>query len=255
MIEFNWLEGFVRKHFRLYLVLRWLAPSICKFIDLEDGFAILSKIRISNPNLVAVDVGCNDGTSLTIIRRYLPKTRIIAVDPIQKPKISDANCEYLQIALGKSKVTQDIFIPIVRGHRLTQYSSFEASSLISSVSHDTKIDASEISVSTRKVSVETLDDLGLQPLFIKIDVEGAELAVLEGSRDTIQKFKPIVLLEIQNEERYAAIEKFFKVFDYRNINTGLERLPSGNLREDESFNPKLRNYIWVPDNCEGTWLK
>jgi FkbM family methyltransferase len=45
-----------------------------------------------------------------------------------------------------------------------------------------------------------LDDysagLGRAPNFIKIDVEGAELAVLEGARRTLAAFKPILLVEI-----------------------------------------------------------
>ena len=38
------------------------------------------------------------------------------------------------------------------------------------------------------------------PNFIKIDVEGFEYNVIVGARDTIEKFKPSLMIEIQNDE-------------------------------------------------------
>jgi FkbM family methyltransferase len=57
------------------------------------------------------------------------------------------------------------------------------------------------------VTVETLDGLsaraGLTRLdFVKVDVEGAELLVLEGGRQTIESFRPALLIEI--EARHTA---------------------------------------------------
>lgn len=45
-----------------------------------------------------------------------------------------------------------------------------------------------------------LDQLNLQPNFIKIDVEGMELEVLTGGRETILKNHPYILLERSNSE-------------------------------------------------------
>lgn len=48
-----------------------------------------------------------------------------------------------------------------------------------------------------EVSVETLDSYGLRDVtFIKVDVEGSELEVLEGARDTISRDRPVLLLEL-----------------------------------------------------------
>ena len=50
------------------------------------------------------------------------------------------------------------------------------------------------------VRVETLDDevgrLGVSPGFVKIDVEGAELDVLEGAEETIRAVKPALFVEL-----------------------------------------------------------
>ena len=46
-----------------------------------------------------------------------------------------------------------------------------------------------------EVDVERLDDYSLNPDFIKIDVEGAELMVLLGAEDTIKRCQPGILVE------------------------------------------------------------
>ena len=46
------------------------------------------------------------------------------------------------------------------------------------------------------VEARAIDSLGLAPAVIKIDVEGAELEVLEGAKRTLEAVHPIVLLEI-----------------------------------------------------------
>jgi len=56
-----------------------------------------------------------------------------------------------------------------------------------------------------KVTIKRLDELQLDNIsLIKIDVEGYELEVFEGGRETIQRNKPFILIEIweKNKEKY-----------------------------------------------------
>ena len=48
---------------------------------------------------------------------------------------------------------------------------------------------------TRRVRVHRLDDLALAPLAIKIDVEGWEAQALRGMRETIERHRPLLLIE------------------------------------------------------------
>ena len=55
---------------------------------------------------------------------------------------------------------------------------------------------------------------------VKIDVEGAELLVLEGSIKFLNKFKPIILLEVHSEDRFGNVtiedvEKILKKCDFK----------------------------------------
>lgn len=45
------------------------------------------------------------------------------------------------------------------------------------------------------VEARTLDSFGLSPDFVKIDAEGFDLRVLVGAKDTLEKYRPVVLVE------------------------------------------------------------
>ena len=49
-----------------------------------------------------------------------------------------------------------------------------------------------------KIPMITIDSLNLKPNLIHLDVEGYEGKVLQGALDTIEKYKPIIALEVNN---------------------------------------------------------
>lgn len=66
-----------------------------------------------------------------------------------------------------------------------------------------------------KVPVTTLDSYEFKSVdFIKIDVEGYEVKVLEGSRKTIEESRPVMLIEVNRqalERAGASAERLFEV--------------------------------------------
>lgn len=74
-----------------------------------------------------------------------------------------------------------------------------------------------------RVVVKKLDQFHwLDPAFIKIDVEGAELQVLEGATQTILMHQPKILFECWRDERGQNIEDLFSylhnVLEYKTTN-------------------------------------
>ena len=57
-----------------------------------------------------------------------------------------------------------------------------------------------------EVEVITLDSLGLAPGFVKLDVEGCELAALIGGERTIRTHRPVVMLEENGLNRRYGVE-------------------------------------------------
>lgn len=69
-----------------------------------------------------------------------------------------------------------------------------------------------------EVELKKLDDYNLQNIgFIKIDVEGHELSVLEGAETTIKNNRPNLLVEIEERHKYDSInsvKNWLCKFDY-----------------------------------------
>ena len=83
------------------------------------------------------------------------------------------------------------------------------------------IDYKDNTVFIRKM---TLDDLNLPRTdFIKIDIEGMEMEALEGARETIKKYRPILLIEkIKTDSRQ--LEQWLKDNGYQLMTLGINIL-------------------------------
>jgi hypothetical protein len=65
------------------------------------------------------------------------------------------------------------------------------------------------------VAVSTIDSFGItQCDFMKIDVEGMELHVLQGAENTIEKFRPVIAVEADREETIESIFTWLIEHDY-----------------------------------------
>lgn len=63
------------------------------------------------------------------------------------------------------------------------------------------------------LTMDTLLDFSDAPTFIKIDVEGAEVIVLEGSEKVLQQVRPIIYIEVGSEAN-EKVTKIFQANDY-----------------------------------------
>jgi FkbM family methyltransferase len=135
----------------------------------------------------AIDVGANVGDVLQQITRIAPGGQHIAYEPVPHlaqelarrfPGVDVRNAALAEQA-GESTFTHVISEPAFSG--LIQ-----------------REDLPPAEVEEITVEVQRLDDVlpkGFKPALIKIDVEGAEVLVLKGARETLAKHKPTLLIE------------------------------------------------------------
>ena len=153
---------------------------------------------LSQRNLNSLDVGAYKGVYTYFISKYSKK--VYAFEPNPKSyeilkKTVNSNVKVLPYAL--SDKTSSNFLKIPKGKK--GYSN-QGGSI-----RNVKLDKN---YGKLKVQTKKIDDLKLKNVgFIKIDAEGVELKVLEGAKKLIKKYKPTLLIEI--EERYISepIEK------------------------------------------------
>lgn len=256
MREFRGAQHFVRKNLYVYLILRKFAPLLCNFFDLEDGFSFLSTIQ-SDPRATAIDVGSNDGTSISLISKHIKGVRIHCFDPVRAPitfRLSTAQVFFNRFGLSDKAEHSSIYVPVVKGAVLTQYSSIQKDSMVYQLRHDLGLKEEDVHLVAQEVEFRRMDDLALRPFFIKVDVEGSELNVLRGGRTTLVKYLPIVLVEIQNSEIYDEIASFFRGIGYSNY---IQNSSKSNLWRHISlnfeFDIRYNNYLWLPNQPSSTW--
>ena len=233
----------VRKNFTLYSLFRRLAPFFCKFFLLEDGFNSLGLLDEIPSGKVVIDVGSNDGTSINMIRQYFPSAIIWAFDPVVSISSDDNNITFCNYACGDLESTIELFIPTVGRHRLSQYSSTDQKKIEQQIRSDLQIGQREISFAKVVSNVVLIDSLELSTSFLKIDVEGFELNVLRGAKETIQRNRPIIVVEINDAESFESINKFLSGLDYKPIKVTGRRNPK--ISFIEKYSTSYNNYTFI----------
>ena len=239
----------MRSNFVMYRMVRRIAPFICRWVSLEEGFDFLRLISFP-PSAQVLDIGANDGTSIRMILRLAPGARIASFDPVRLPRFKHELVSFYDFALGEKSGEIEISTPIVRGVRLSQYSSTFKDLMVKQLKHDLLLDEEQISIDTKTAKLVKLDDLKLTPFFMKVDVEGAEHEVILGSVNTIKKNLPIILIELQNQIQYDRIQKLLKPLGYFSVDLALI---DNKIVSESGYTNEYNNYIWVPNELSPTW--
>jgi FkbM family methyltransferase len=137
---------------------------------------------------IYVDVGANRGQLLAHAVRIAPRARHVAFEPIPPLAIELAqrfpHVDCRELALGATV-------------QLEHFCYFTTLDGWSGLRRNPQVSDAQGRPTQLTVQVSTLDDeLGeLEPSVIKIDVEGAELAVLEGGHSLLARVRPLVIFE------------------------------------------------------------
>jgi FkbM family methyltransferase len=206
---------------------------------------------------VILDIGANVGTFLYQLQNKLSHQHIYAFEPNKKLftrlKRLFPSMKILSLALSDENTTAEFKVPIINGKMVASRGTLNTSY---------KEKGEERSY-TEKVTVTKLDDWAkqenLQKLdFIKIDVEGNEMKTLLGGKETIQKFLPTLMVEMEQRHHEKPIwEEISEVegwgYDVRYLNRThfkLEKLTEeilvSNANDEKNKTAYINNIIFIP---------
>jgi FkbM family methyltransferase len=172
---------------------------------------------------VFLDVGANAGLSALSFRIFDKRTPVISIEanPYHERDLAWfarwlQPFEYRLVAASDVRGDLTLHVPFFRSVPLTGEVSAEQQRDEDlawwTSKHLGTSDTSAVRSESVVVPAVPLDDLGLDPAVVKIDVEGHELAVLRGLDDTLRRCRPVLLIEVA--ANYDAIVAQLAPHDY-----------------------------------------
>jgi len=175
--------------------------------------------RILEPEMVFLDVGANQGEFTVFAAKRLVRGTVHAVEPMSGMR------RLLEMNVRANGFTNVRVHPVAlwRGEgRATLYT--RPGRFLDSCRHDglgTLFRSEHRPAAVEEVDVTTLDrwaeTVDLERLdVVKLDVEGAELGVVQGGLATLERFRPVILLEANRDTADAAgwqLEELFRLLE------------------------------------------
>jgi hypothetical protein len=103
----------------------------------------------------------------------------------------------MNVGLAAAPAEMTLFVPTYAGYRFDGLASLNREEAEGWLSEKTLVGfrREHLRIEERTISLAALDSFGVSPAFVKIDVQGAEAEVLAGSRETLGRHHPVLIVE------------------------------------------------------------
>jgi FkbM family methyltransferase len=163
----------------------------------------------------------------------------------------------MEIAASNAAGETVLRIPVTHGHEQTALSSIEATPLVKQMS-------SAGSIRQVPIKMARIDDLNFPSVgFMKIDVEGHEVEVIQGARETIARCRPRLLVETEERHRPGApaqVQAMLEELGYtgyflsgnafhpmREFSKDLHQALDLGLKRKQVDDVYINNFLFLPD--------
>ena len=162
---------------------------------------------ISKQQGLFIDVGAHTGLYTLTSLISNSSNRVISIEPLY------VNLSRLLTNLRLNNLQSKVSPHLLAVSNFDGTSKFKNIQENSYLSKGGKIDKDGILMQTIKLdSLKIPNDIKING--IKIDTEGEDFKILEGSRNLISTHKPKIIIEVRNENKNL-IQNFFKEYDYK----------------------------------------
>lgn len=165
----------------------------------EKELRLLS--TLVEPGRTTIDIGANKGVYSYALSKL--SRDVLAFEP--NPKMFQiltrgvpANVRTFEVALSNSEGTAELILPVQRSGRFSNQGA---------TLQTKKLDGDK-EFSVWPVEQKKLDSYDCRDVaFIKMDVEGFELEVLEGAAETLARERPVMLIEIDEHHAKRPVDE------------------------------------------------
>jgi FkbM family methyltransferase len=167
----------------------------------DPDFAAFAQLRGEG---IFLDVGASIGQSALSFRIFNRTAPILSLEPLPAHR---ADLRFVQRVIrgyrflisGAAAESGEatLYVPMLGSYALPAESALsrdDASRVLERLGAE-GADPARLRIEEVEVRLRRLDELDLRPYAIKIDVEGAELGVLEGASETIAACRPYLMIE------------------------------------------------------------
>lgn len=208
---------------------------------------------------VIFDIGANVGTFLYQFENKLNHKNIYAFEPNKKLNIRlrrlFPTMHISSVALSDENTTAQFKVPIIKGKMVASRGTLNTSykEKDEENSYTETVEVVKLDDWSRSKNIKKID-------FIKIDVEGNEMKTLFGGKDTIQKFKPTLMVEMEQRHHdqpiwneISEVENWGFEAHYLNRKTfTLEKLTEEillkNISDEKNKTDYINNIIFLSKN-------
>ena len=179
----------------------------------EPDFAVFRALA-ELPGLL-LDIGAHRGQSAISVLSCTRRLRVLSFEPNPDCRASlsllaarhPLRFRFRMVAAGSASAAATLWLPGTAGSGLSTQAALNPAEFDKPVVRE-RLSAAGVDGARRadwrqrRVRVQRLDDLGLAPDIVKIDVEGSEPEVLAGLAGTLQAHRPALIIELNEGERW-----------------------------------------------------
>jgi len=239
----NFLKNLIKTNKLMTIIFDYLI-SFYGF-NFEREYSLINLVRKKKP--IIIDIGGNRGESIKNFLKYKKDAKIYSFEPKKnsfnfiKKKYKKKNISILNYGIGNSNSSSTLYTPKIYNYEFSGLSSTDRNNLKFRLNFFFKKINKNFKFIKEKIKIKKLDNLNLQPDFIKIDTEGSELDVINSSLKTIKRFEPVIIIEF-NHNNFTAINEILKKIGYKSYIFNKNNLYMINIRTINKIK-KERNLI------------